>query len=594
MLKLINENSKTTFKGGESMKKRTTLALFAMMLAFVLSGGVMASADTGWTDRVAGSDRIDTAVEISKTMYPDGSPIGPRYVILARSDQYADALAGAGLVMDYVANATICVDTSPASGDFPVTPGPCADDTTVTGALAISNPILLTGSSGLDDNVKDEIERLLDLGVGPFGGLNGSLTTEETGTQVYVLGGEGALSDNVISDLEDITGLNDDDITRVGGDDRYETAAMIDDEMIPGSRFGHEGNTAFLATGANFPDALSVAGYAATKHAPILLTMKDEVPDETLNALDHGDADDLWIVGGTGVISNDVRSDVDDFADNTDRAAGSDRYGTATDVAESIWGVEDVSNNNERFAIARGDDFPDALAGSGLVANATTLSNLINGFFDIDATVGVIQTTEAIPTLLTNSSSLNSTTEDYLSDLFDNDETDQDSFILGGTGAISEGTEEDIAEILSDGDFQPTEDSPEIQDVRVQITNNGSGCGDNKVAESSCNDQVQIAVEVDNIFNEDDSEGDVTADTTDLGEDNSNLYDEEYELDCVTECNPDAGGFDNESVVYASNKIEVGKKGSSGNDGDTINIEVTAENSAGSDTADSDDLDIEN
>lgn len=574
--------------------KRTAARLIVALAMFSL-GTLQAYADTAWTNRIGGDDRIETAVDISRHMYPDNvelldsnteNPIGPNYVIIARSDLFPDALAGAGLVTD--------IGTITLPGAEPV-----EED------VPLANPILLTKPDGLDDRVRDEIERLRDLGRGTNGqnpGLSGARSTEETGTKIYILGDDGAISENVVEDLVKIDGIDKDDITRVGGRDRYETAAMIDDEMAPGSAFGHENGLmrAIVATGQLFPDALSASGYAASFRVPILLTKKDELPDDTADALDSGDLDEIIIVGGTGAISNGVREQLEDYSDEVSRSGGDDRYETAVMFAEDVWGVdENNSGPSQRFVFSRGDDFPDALSGAGLVANESRgIMGPINAQSPIDP--------EAIPTLLTTTSTLSSVTEDLLDDLFDDNEVEAGnrSFVLGETGAISANTEEDIAEALSSGQFDPSNDAPEILDTLVVITPNG---GDNDIAESDEDDGVAFAVIVDeHIKNEDSSFGEVTVDTTPLGEDNSQLYSDKYELTLVenTVCEQLGGSISADEFCYVSQgqqnigpqkvSIPVGKIGNSADDNESVRFDVRAVSQGGDDTVETEEIEIEN
>ena len=89
-------------------------------------------------------------------------------------------------------------------------------------------------------------------------------------SQVVLLGGEAAIAPEVAEAIEAATGIVPD---RVGGADRYETAAGIAREVWPDGT-----STAYLATGAVFADALSGAAAAGCREAPVLLTRPDDLP----------------------------------------------------------------------------------------------------------------------------------------------------------------------------------------------------------------------------------------------------------------------------------------------------------------------------
>ena len=58
--------------------------------------------------------------------------------------------------------------------------------------------------------------------------------------------------------------------------------------------------------GDNFPDALAGSPSAAAHEAPILLARKTCMPTATYQALQDLDVDQIVLLGGTGVLSNDA------------------------------------------------------------------------------------------------------------------------------------------------------------------------------------------------------------------------------------------------------------------------------------------------
>jgi type VII secretion-associated serine protease mycosin len=115
------------------------------------------------SQRIAGNDRIQTSILSSKLQFPNGSDA----VILARADNFPDALAGVPL------------------------------------AFRLHAPILLTGSQSLAPGLAEELKRL-------------------SPQRVFLLGGEGAISAAVEQSLR-----NSYEVRRFGGSNRYATAALI-------------------------------------------------------------------------------------------------------------------------------------------------------------------------------------------------------------------------------------------------------------------------------------------------------------------------------------------------------------------------------
>ncbi len=216
--------------------------------------------------RAAGPDRVATAAAVSRRTHHRSHT-----VVLARADEYADALAGAPL------------------------------------AVHLRAPLLTTASDGLSAPAADEIRRL-------------------EARRVVLLGGLRALSAGVEGGLRSM-GL---ELRRVSGSDRFETAARIAGELpSTGEVFVAEGAHSDPSRG--WPDALSASGLAASARTPILLVTRDTLPAATARAL-PADAD-ITVVGGTASVSDAVAGQLDRLAGTVRRLAGPDRYATSTAVA---------------------------------------------------------------------------------------------------------------------------------------------------------------------------------------------------------------------------------------------------------------------
>ncbi len=138
---------------------------------------------------------------------------------------------------------------------------------------------------------------------------------------------------------------------RISGTDRYSTANEI-------AREGWEtAETVIIASGQNFPDALAGAPLAYKLDAPILLTKKDSLPEQTMEMIEELGAKKVIILGGTGAVSDDVKKSMEIINSvEVERISGASRYETAVKIAERLGG------SPEKAVIANGSNFPDALA----------------------------------------------------------------------------------------------------------------------------------------------------------------------------------------------------------------------------------------
>ncbi len=90
-------------------------------------------------------------------------------------------------------------------------------------------------------------------------------------TNIVILGGTGVVSSGVATSLGTYGA-----VTRLAGADRYETAVAISGALNPTPGAGID--TAYIATGANFPDALGGGPLAASLDGPILLVPGTSIP----------------------------------------------------------------------------------------------------------------------------------------------------------------------------------------------------------------------------------------------------------------------------------------------------------------------------
>jgi putative cell wall-binding protein len=151
-------------------------------------------------------------------------------------------------------------------------------------------------------------------------------------------------------------------VQRFGGADRYATAALVSaNHFAPGVP------AVFIATGANFPDALAGGPAAAKAGAPILLVTRTEIPAATRAELTRLQPGRIVVLGGPGVISDAVAAALQPFqtGGGISRLGGADRYATAAAVSRATF-----APGTATAYVATGLAFPDALVGGAAAARA--------------------------------------------------------------------------------------------------------------------------------------------------------------------------------------------------------------------------------
>ncbi|MGX9758845.1 cell wall-binding repeat-containing protein [Clostridioides difficile] len=125
------------------------------------------------------------------------------------------------------------------------------------------------------------------------------------------------------------------DIDKIVGKNRYETAGLIADKQ--------QYTTAIIVNSdKSIADGLSASGLAGSENAPILLTQKDNIPDETLERLNT--VTKLYIIGGEDSISTDVEQILTMRRMEVKRISGKDRIQTSYNVAKEIDSINKVKN----------------------------------------------------------------------------------------------------------------------------------------------------------------------------------------------------------------------------------------------------------
>lgn len=251
--------------------------------------------------RIDGVDRYATSAAVAR----EGWPAGAKVVYLVTGEAYPDALSA----------------------------GPAA--------ARSDAPILLTRPGSLPEVIRQEILRL-------------------DPDNIRVVGGVNAVSESVMAELRGRF-----DVTRIAGNDRFDTSRRLAESAFQGAGAGQ----AVIATGLSFPDALS-AGAGIGGSGPVLLVdgRAASVGADTQNTLKALGVEQVFIVGGTKAVSSAIEQELSERS--VKRLSGADRYETSRAI-------------NQHFAVgggaamlATGENFPDALSGSAFAARSSARAPL--------------------------------------------------------------------------------------------------------------------------------------------------------------------------------------------------------------------------
>lgn len=284
------------------MKKTVGLGLaLAFGVAGMAAATTTAQATSPWPTveaRIAGADRYETAANVSKELAPSGAQV----VVLASGEGFADVL-GASAASKW-----------------------------------LGAPVLLTQKDTLPKSTVTELARLAP-------------------KEVIIVGGEDSVSAAVAQQID----ASVEKVNRVAGPDRYATSEKLVQLGQKRHPLPADANVV-IASGRDFPDALTVAPLADRHNAPLLL-VDGKDPDLSPAAkqiIDAINPQNVYIVGGANSVSTGIESTLPQG--KVKRLAGKDRYDTSAAVMLEL-GV------TERVVMVSGYTYPDALVGGAYAAH---------------------------------------------------------------------------------------------------------------------------------------------------------------------------------------------------------------------------------
>lgn len=201
-------------------------------------------------------------------------------------------------------------------------------------------------------------------------------------------------------------------VKRLCGKDRYDTSISIAKEFIKNMRTI---DSVILASGENFPDALSGTTLCNKYNAPLLL-INDSTKEKILNFIykNLSKGKTVYILGGEGVVNQLVSKELQSKGYKVKRLWGKNRYETNNEIVKEM----QVRQGTSVF-VCNANSFADALSASPVAGN--------KGF----------------PILLVDKNYVTEETMEQIKKI-----NPVNIYFIGGTGVISENTVNKILKVL--------------------------------------------------------------------------------------------------------------------------------------------------
>lgn len=195
-------------------------------------------------------------------------------------------------------------------------------------------PLLLVTPRAIPDAVRDELVRLKP-------------------GRIVVVGGTASVGTSVFNELAKFAPVTD----RIGGADRFEVSLKLSKYAFP-----QGADTVILATGLDFPDALSAGGAAASVDSPVITVngRASAIDGRTARELARLDVSRVWIAGGPMSMSDGILSSIQALSLPVERLSGADRYRASVAINREFFDAVPT------VYLAVGTGYADALGGGAL------------------------------------------------------------------------------------------------------------------------------------------------------------------------------------------------------------------------------------
>ncbi|ALS76302.1 hypothetical protein AUC31_14350 [Planococcus rifietoensis] len=290
-------------------------------------------------ERISGADRYITAVELSQEGWESSDT-----VVLARGDNYADALAGVPLAKKHDAPLLLSRTAKLPADTYEEIKRLGAKTVHVLGGTgAISDAVVkqlksdgitverISGADRFETAAKiaekfgkSESAIVVSgtnfpdaLSVASYAGSEGTPILLSRTDSVpnatkaalvklgvensLIIGGTGAISEKAASELPNSF--------RISGADRYKTSLEV------AKYFGNPTDTVYVATGKSYADALAGGALAAKDDTGVYLVGKS-VPAELGEHLQKNGVEYVKVIGGSQAVSDDILKQLDEYLNN--------------------------------------------------------------------------------------------------------------------------------------------------------------------------------------------------------------------------------------------------------------------------------------
>lgn len=295
--------------------------VFSLILALLLlTMGAITVQAAPQINRYYGEDRFGTAIAVAKQLYqtPHESPSA----MFVSAYDFPDALSASTL------------------------------------ATQLKEPILLMGN-GVNDSL-ESLTYAKSVPIKAFDIVGGIVSpgTDGNGTPSW------KVKNWIQQNIQGLLGAS-----FISGHDRFETNEnvayyVLGEDALKANQATAKGVPVVIVNGNEFPDALGIAPVAAANGWPILFCDNDQIPQKALDIIQKDEPPTVYFIGGDGVISQNVISEIHSAVPNASvlRQSGIDRFTTNASILSQFY------LKPSQIYLANGYDFPDALAGSTLAA----------------------------------------------------------------------------------------------------------------------------------------------------------------------------------------------------------------------------------
>jgi putative cell wall-binding protein/Tol biopolymer transport system component len=249
-------------------------------------------------DRIGGADRFVVSANVADDSFGAGTGLS-RTAFIASGETFPDALSAAA----------------------------------AAGLSSVDAPVLLTAKDALPASIEAELSKF-------------------KATRIVIVGGVNAVSAHVEDQLRAIVP----GVERISGADRFVVSAAIVHTFFPVGV-----DVAYVASGENFPDALSGSAVAGHGKNPVLLVTKDGVPEPIKAELSRLKPKKIVVLGGTAALSDSVLTALSPYAvsGSVTRITAPDRFALSATASSMTFAADTTT-----VYVASGVAFPDALSGS--------------------------------------------------------------------------------------------------------------------------------------------------------------------------------------------------------------------------------------